>query len=147
MVTAVPEKYSAITGAQKAAILILAIGDLHGGKVFSMLHEDEIREGIRRIGIVIAEQVDLYEALASPPGTPVSSPGMPGSEAEDVPVDGTQPSPGSDHSLIPSEPGEGRLGEDKGAGGEDQGTAAAGQAPDSDAQGADVLPFRQAGEA
>jgi len=114
---------------------------------FSGVNEDEIREGIRRIGIVIAEQVDLYEALASPPGTPVSSPGMPGSEAEDVPVDGTQPSPGSDHSLIPSEPGEGRLGEDKGAGGEDQGTAAAGQAPDSDAQGADVLPFRQAGEA
>ena len=30
---------------------------------FSGVDEDEIREGIRRIGEVIAEQVELYEAL------------------------------------------------------------------------------------
>ena len=30
---------------------------------FSGVDEDEIREGIRRIGKVIAEQVELYEAL------------------------------------------------------------------------------------
>ncbi len=35
-------------------------------------------------------------------------PGMPGREAEDMPVDSkTSPSPGPDHSLIPSGPGEG----------------------------------------
>ena len=36
--------YTNFTGPEKAAILILAIGDSQGGKVFSMLHEDEIRE-------------------------------------------------------------------------------------------------------
>ena len=30
---------------------------------FSGVNEDEIREGVRRIGKVIAEQVELYEAL------------------------------------------------------------------------------------
>ena len=30
---------------------------------FSGVNDDEIREGIRRIGKVIAEQVELYEAL------------------------------------------------------------------------------------
>lgn len=36
--------YSAFNGAQKAAILILALGDVQGGKVFSLLHEDEVRD-------------------------------------------------------------------------------------------------------
>ena len=40
----VPADYKSLTGPQKAAILILAIGDVEGGKVFSLLHEDEIRE-------------------------------------------------------------------------------------------------------
>lgn len=39
-----PADYKSLTGPQKAAILILAIGDVEGGKVFSLLHEDEIRE-------------------------------------------------------------------------------------------------------
>jgi 2-aminoadipate transaminase len=30
---------------------------------FSGSHEDEIREGIRRIGRVIAEQVELFESI------------------------------------------------------------------------------------
>jgi hypothetical protein len=72
---------------------------------------------------------------------------MPGREAEDMPADETSPSPGSDHSLIPSEPGEGLLGEDQGAGREDQGAGDEDQGADGDAKGADVLPFRQAGEA
>ncbi len=37
------------------------------------------------------------------PGTPESSPGMPGREAEDMPVDESQPAADSDHALIPSE--------------------------------------------
>jgi 2-aminoadipate transaminase len=37
---------------------------------FSGVSEDEIREGVARIGRVIKEQVDLYETLA--PGSPVA---------------------------------------------------------------------------
>ena len=40
----VPADYKSLTGPQKAAILILAIGDVEAGKVFALLHEDEIRE-------------------------------------------------------------------------------------------------------
>jgi 2-aminoadipate transaminase len=57
---------------------------------FSGVADEEIREGIKRIGRVIREQVELYEALA--PGQsaqPVEpSRGTPGRGAEDVPVDG-----------------------------------------------------------
>jgi 2-aminoadipate transaminase len=49
---------------------------------FSGVDDAEIREGIARIGRVIREQVELFEALS-----PESSPGTPGREAEDVPVD------------------------------------------------------------
>ncbi len=38
------QDYRNLTGPQKAAILILALGDVQGGKLFSLLHEDEIRE-------------------------------------------------------------------------------------------------------
>ncbi|MFN8216666.1 MAG: PLP-dependent aminotransferase family protein [Solirubrobacterales bacterium] len=41
---------------------------------FSGVGEDEIREGIRRIGKVIAEQVDLYEALTGEHTIPVPRP-------------------------------------------------------------------------
>lgn len=36
--------FKSYTGAEKAAILILAVGDVMGGKIFSLLHEEEIRE-------------------------------------------------------------------------------------------------------
>jgi len=36
---------------------------------------------------VIDEQVGLYRSLVSPPGSSQPSPGTPGPEAEDVPVD------------------------------------------------------------
>jgi len=61
---------------------------------FSGVNDAEIREGIMRIGRVIKEQVDLYETLAPSgdasqvsPGASQASPGTPGREAEDVPVD------------------------------------------------------------
>ena len=52
---------------------------------FSGSSEDEIREGVRRLGAVVAEQVELYEAI-TPPGTPPSAssasrPGAAGFEA------------------------------------------------------------------
>jgi len=53
---------------------------------FSAQTEDEIREGIRRIGAVIGTQVDLYETITGehrsvPPASSASPPGAGGSEA------------------------------------------------------------------
>ncbi len=53
---------------------------------FSAQTEDEIREGIRRIGAVIGAQVDLYETITSehrsvPPASTASRPGAEESEA------------------------------------------------------------------
>ncbi|HVT00439.1 MAG TPA: PLP-dependent aminotransferase family protein [Solirubrobacterales bacterium] len=78
---------------------------------FSGVTSEEIREGIARIGAVITEQVQLYEALAPAQGTsqdatssPGSRPGTPGREAEDVPVDETRrnPPPQSDSPAADS---------------------------------------------
>jgi 2-aminoadipate transaminase len=58
---------------------------------FSGVDDAEIREGIKRIGNVIREQVELYESLApgtsETPAAASTSAGTPGREAEDVPVD------------------------------------------------------------
>jgi flagellar motor switch protein FliG len=43
------QDYAALTGPQKAAVLILALGDEKGGRLFSLLHEDEIREVSRAL--------------------------------------------------------------------------------------------------
>ena len=48
---------------------------------FSASPEDELREGIRRIGGVVAEQVALYETITQP-GSSASRPG-PGDVGED----------------------------------------------------------------
>jgi 2-aminoadipate transaminase len=58
---------------------------------FSASSESEIEEGIRRIGEVVWEQVQLYETLTGHPTEPTErhqgepNPGTPGSAAEDVP--------------------------------------------------------------
>ena len=49
MATAPIQAYASLTGPQKAAILILALGDTQGGRLFSLLHEDEIREVSRAL--------------------------------------------------------------------------------------------------
>jgi 2-aminoadipate transaminase len=103
---------------------------------FSGVNEDEIREGIRRIGRVIQEQVDLYETLAPGQSSPAQAPpGTPGREAEDVPVDGeaAQSASGDDRNLIPSAPEADRRAAAQGSPG-----------PDESAEGGDVLPFRKA---
>jgi 2-aminoadipate transaminase len=53
---------------------------------FSASQPKEIQEGIRRIGAVIAEQVDLYESITGEHQIPRPSadPGTPGGEAEEV---------------------------------------------------------------
>ncbi len=48
---------------------------------FSGVGEEEIREGVRRIGKAIAEQVELYEALTGEREAAGDSPGMPAGEA------------------------------------------------------------------
>ena len=56
---------------------------------FSGVGEEEIREGIRRIGAVVSEQVELYETLTGehqlPQAGSASAPGIPGREAEEMP--------------------------------------------------------------
>lgn len=39
-----PLRYVSLTGAQKSAILLLALGEAAGGKIMALLHEDELRE-------------------------------------------------------------------------------------------------------
>ncbi len=60
---------------------------------FSGVGEDEIREGVRRIGKVIAEQVDLYEALTGEHTIPVPRPESAPDRGERaaVPADGGRP--------------------------------------------------------
>jgi 2-aminoadipate transaminase len=59
---------------------------------FSAGDEDEIREGIRRIGTAIEAQVELYDALTGKREQGSRHSGMPGREAEDMPgVGETQP--------------------------------------------------------
>jgi 2-aminoadipate transaminase len=70
---------------------------------FSGVNEDEIREGIRRIGKVISEQVELYGALTQ------EHPHMPAGEAEDMGGSDSRPnpspsisdSPGTDSVVLP----------------------------------------------
>jgi 2-aminoadipate transaminase len=64
---------------------------------FSAGNEDEIREGIRRIGKVIAEQVELYGALTAD----ASHPHMPAGEAEDMGGSDSRPNPSSSISDSP----------------------------------------------
>ena len=61
--------------------------EMLGVNTVNVLEDPEIREGIKRIGRVIGEQVELYEALAPRQSAADASPGTPGREAEDLPVD------------------------------------------------------------
>jgi flagellar motor switch protein FliG len=60
-----PLDYKTLTGPQKAAVLILAIGDTEGGKVFSLLHEDEIREISRAMVELGPIPANLVERLSA----------------------------------------------------------------------------------
>ncbi len=52
---------------------------------FSGVGEDEIREGVRRIGKVIAEQVELYETLTGEHAIPAPRPAAPATEENVLP--------------------------------------------------------------
>ena len=65
---------------------------------FSASEPPEIREGIERIGAVIAEQVELYEAITKEHRIPTPDPAAPRREAEEA--GGTSVIPGS---VVPGE--------------------------------------------
>jgi flagellar motor switch protein FliG len=55
------EDYRMLTGPQKAAILVLALGEEQSARLFSLLHEDEIKEissAMAQLGTVRAEIVE-----------------------------------------------------------------------------------------
>ncbi len=63
---------------------------------FSAQTEDEIREGIRRIGAVVAQQVGLYESITGEhriPEPPASAGGDPGPGGEVLPMPRRKPRP------------------------------------------------------
>ena len=56
-----PAKQRILTGPQRAAILMLALGDQHGAKIWSLLDDDELREIsiiMSTIGTIEAELVE-----------------------------------------------------------------------------------------
>ena len=65
-----------MTGAQKAAIIVLAVGEQQSGKLFAMMHEDEIREvskAMVQLGPVRSEIVEqlcaeFHEAVGAADG-------------------------------------------------------------------------------
>jgi len=88
---------------------------------FSAGTKEEIREGIRRIGRTIEEQVDLYDAIRRSQGDG-ASPAVPGGDAEEETVDGeAKRSSGSARDL--TSPDERRA---------------------ASAEGGEVVPFRRA---
>jgi 2-aminoadipate transaminase len=94
---------------------------------FSGVSDDDIREGIRRIGKTIAEQVELYATLTGEHEIPAVAPGTPASGAEQASAAASapaRPQKSDTDAAAPSPPG------------------AAGEG-----QGGDVLPFRKSGEA
>jgi 2-aminoadipate transaminase len=69
---------------------------------FSGVGSDEIREGIRRIGNAVAEQVELYGALTGERELAEGSPGIPGREAEQMPdIDEDKPIPVKGTNVLP----------------------------------------------
>ena len=67
------EDYRGLRGAQKAAIVMLALGEEQCGRLFSMMHEDEIRDisaAMAQLGAIRSEVVerlctDFVESLGS----------------------------------------------------------------------------------
>src|SRR6187401_2987547 len=55
------QDYRALTGRQKAAILMLALGEEHCSRLFAMMHEDEIKEissAMSQLGTVRSDVVE-----------------------------------------------------------------------------------------
>jgi 2-aminoadipate transaminase len=64
---------------------------------FSGVGEDEIREGIRRIGEVVREQVELYGTLT---GAQVPRPARAGQQTPPAPLPTTLPAPDEELAKV-----------------------------------------------
>jgi flagellar motor switch protein FliG len=58
-----PTDLSQLTGAQKAAIVMLALGEEQCAKLFGMMHEDEIKEVSSAMALLGSVQAELVEKL------------------------------------------------------------------------------------
>ncbi len=54
------------TGAQKAAVLMLAMGDEHCGRLLNMMHEEEINEISAAMAQLGSVRADVVEQLCQP---------------------------------------------------------------------------------
>ncbi len=59
------EEQRGLNGAQKAAILMLALGEEQSGRLFALMHEDEIREISAAMAQLGSVRADLVERLCS----------------------------------------------------------------------------------
>ena len=57
--------YASMTGAQKAAVLLLTLGEEQCARIFSMMHEDEIKEVSSAMSQLGAVRSDLVERLCN----------------------------------------------------------------------------------
>ena len=57
------DDFRALRGAQKAAIVMLALGDEQCGRLFAMMHEDEIRDISAAMSQLGAVRADVVERL------------------------------------------------------------------------------------
>ncbi len=58
---AAADEYGRLTGRQKAAVLVLALGEDHCGPLFGLMHDDELRElslAMAQLGTIKAETVE-----------------------------------------------------------------------------------------
>ncbi len=105
---------------------------------FSGVGDDEIREGVRRIGNVISEQVGLYGAL-----TGEAAKGSPG---DDAPARDSLARASDEVADRAAQSGQGDGASADGSGSEAEQPAVYGDVPHDPDQGGDVLPFRKTGE-
>jgi flagellar motor switch protein FliG len=59
----VPDEYRALTGPQKAAVLMLALGEDQCGRLFGMMHEEEIKELSATMAQLGPVRSDIVERL------------------------------------------------------------------------------------
>ena len=59
------DDYRNLRGAQKAAIVMLALGEEQCGRLFTMMHEDEIRDISSAMAQLGAVKADIVERLCT----------------------------------------------------------------------------------
>jgi hypothetical protein len=83
---------------------LIATGLEAGDAEITVFAQDDFEQDLEAVEEPTADEFRVVEA-------PEPSPGMPGREAEDMPVDETSPAADSDHDLIPSEADAGPAGD------------------------------------